>query len=755
VLAVGFDADNMAPSMVAATMLGGGQTESLILSLPFGRRMLVLSTVALLGGAAQAQIGASSSPATSPQPAAAPPLTAATIAPVSAPAASAPTVQFPSLPSAGPLTDSDRNALASALSAAKRGDAASAQSDLGLISDSAARKLALWAIVDIDGEQLSFMQLDQARRDLAGWPRAARRQQAAEKTIEISGLGPQQVIAWFGGQDPQTPQGAMALAAAYQLAGRTPDAQTLIKHWWRTQAFEADVQRTMRARFGAWLTQDDDVAREDTLLYGAQGPAAHDMLQYLPADQRALADARIALRDDSYRAPDAVADVPPALANAPGLAVERARYLEKRGLEQDALALLPQFPDGAPNDDAASRIWATRRLLINTALRAGDYRAAYAAATHHGLSTGQDFTEAEFYAGWLAFSKLHDPALADTHFAEIQRVGLSPITQSRALYWRGRAAEAQGEEDLSQTFYQAAARYFTTFYGQLAAEKAGQTMIVLATDPQPSPADQARFEGREVVRAARDLGDMREMDMFRSFALGVAETLPNAEESALLVDMVRSYGDQDLAMKTVRMAAQHGQILPERGYPIRNVPTAPEAPEPAIVFGITRQESGFDPRVRSGVGARGMMQLMPETAHAVARRIGEPYSPSMLDEPDYNMRLGAAYLGHVINDFNGSYVMAAAAYNAGPSRPIEWAAYCGDPRTSSVDPVDFIECIPFSETRNYVMRVLEATTVYRARLNGGSTRLTLTADLKRGGYVYRAPTTQTLAAVTPAAAPSP
>jgi soluble lytic murein transglycosylase len=742
VLAVEFDADNMAPGMVPATMLVGAQTESLILSLSFARRLVVLSCAALIGGAAQAQIGA---PATNPS--LTPPSSGATSS-----VAPAPAVQFPALPTAGPLSASDRNALAGALSAARRGDGGLAQSDMALIGDTAARKLALWAIIDIDGEQLSFLQLDQARRDLAGWPRAARRQQAAEKTIEISGLGPQQVIAWFGGEDPQTPQGAMALAAAYQLSGRAAEAQTLIKHWWRTQAFDVEVQRAMRARFGALLTADDDIAREDALLYGSQGSAAHDMLQYLGPDQRAVAEARMALRDDSYRAAQAVAAVPAALINSPGLAVERARYLEKRGLEQDALTLLPQFPDTAPNADAANRIWSARRLLINAALRAGDYRSAYAAATHHGLVTGQEFTEAEFYAGWLAFSKLRDPALADTHFAEIQRVGLSPITQARALYWRGRAAEAQGEEDLSQTFFQAAARYYTTFYGQLAAERAGQTTLTLLHDPVITPADQARFNGREVVRAARDLGDLSESDMFRSFVLSIAETLPDAEESALLVDMVSAYGDQDLAMKTVRMAAQHGQVLPERGYPIRNFPVAPEAPEPAIVFGITRQESGFDPRVRSGVGARGMMQLMPETAHAVARRIGEPYSPGMLDEPDYNMRLGAAYLGHVIGDFGGSYVMAAAAYNAGPGRPAEWAGYCGDPRSSTVDPVDFIECIPFSETRNYVMRVLEATTIYRARLNGGVTRLTLSADLKRGGYVYGPPPAQTVATATPAKA---
>ena len=232
------------------------------------------------------------------------------------------------------------------------------------------------------------------------------------------------------------------------------------------------------------------------------------------------------------------------------------------------------------------------------------------------------------------------------------------------------------------------------------------------------------------------LGDLGDRELFRAFVLDTAETLPTAQEYALLVDMARGYGDQDLAMRVVRSGAQHGFILPDRGYPLRSVSATPDAAEPAIVYGITRQESGFDPRVRSGVGARGMMQLMPETARVVARHIGESYQPGMLDDADYNMRLGASYLGQLINSFSGSYVMATAAYNAGPGRPADWAGYCGDPRGGTVDPVDFIECIPFSETRNYVMRVLESTEVYRARLNGGAAPITLSADLKRGGYVY-------------------
>jgi soluble lytic murein transglycosylase len=167
------------------------------------------------------------------------------------------------------------------------------------------------------------------------------------------------------------------------------------------------------------------------------------------------------------------------------------------------------------------------------------------------------------------------------------------------------------------------------------------------------------------------------------------------------------------------------------------------------VLAITRQESSFDPNVRSGAGARGMMQLMPSTASVLARRMGVSYSPSRLDEPEYNMRLGAAFLGQLVSQFSGSYVMAAAGYNAGPGRPTQWTQFCGDPRGGATDPIDYIECIPFSETRNYVMRVMENEQIYRAKLAGGSAPFTLSADLKRGAY---APSAVAPSVATPTAA---
>ncbi|MEO8925523.1 MAG: lytic transglycosylase domain-containing protein, partial [Caulobacteraceae bacterium] len=272
---------------------------------------------------------------------------------------------------------------------------------------------------------------------------------------------------------------------------------------------------------------------------------------------------------------------------------------------------------------------------------------------------GVAVAEAEFEAGWTALTKLRNPQGADQHFARLQTLGRSPLTQSRAFYWRGRATEAMGDPVGAQLFYAQAARYYTTFYGQLAAAKAGQAMITLGRDPPVTPADRSAFEAGDPIRAAKILAQIGAKDTFKSLVIGLSDMLPTAAEEAMLVDFVRGWGDQSLAMRVVRNAATRDLILPERGYPIRATPVAYGAPEAPFVLGIVRQESSFDPMARSGAGARGMMQLMPATAQSVARGLGLGYGD--LEDPVYNMTLGSAFLGQLVNQFGGSYVMAAAA----------------------------------------------------------------------------------------------
>ncbi len=641
----------------------------------------------------------------------------------------------PPLPGYEMAGEGDAQYLRMALTAAKAGDGNQVRTAISGIDDPLARKVAVWALADGAPDTMSFFEADSARRDLAGWPRAAGRQVAAEKLLETSGLPPAKVIDWFGGAEPVTAEGAMALAGALRATGYEMQARALIQRWWTTRLFEVEPQTAMRIRFGGYLSEAENNARADLLMWGPQGPAAQELVTALTGPDRALAEARMALRTGSSDANDKVARLSDDQRRHPGVVWEQALYFYKRGMASQAFSLSAGVK-GAPTEDAAARSWPDKRRMINSALAARNYQAAYNLARDCGMTTGADAAEAEFYAGWLALTRLNDATAAERHFARLAGAGVSPITQGRALYWQGRAAEALGKTAQAQAFYKQGGRHIAVFYGQLAAEKAGQTVITLGKDPQITQADRSRFDGRELVRAARMLNGFGLKDQFRAFVMHLDDVLPTAGEAALLVDLARTDGDQDLGMRAVRTAAQRGFILPERGYPIIPVPPTPGAAEPAFVLSISRQESNFDPKAHSGARAMGMMQLLDGTGRDTARLLGETYSTDRLYEAEFNMRLGSRYLGDMTGNFGGSYAMAAAGYNAGPGRPPQWVAICGDPRGGGADPLNFIECIPFSETRNYVMRTLETMQVYRARLNGGTAPLQLTADLRRGGYSY-------------------
>lgn len=373
------------------------------------------------------------------------------------------------------------------------------------------------------------------------------------------------------------------------------------------------------------------------------------------------------------------------------------------------------------------------RLRMNDALKVRDTAGAYRIISSHSLRPGSvDYAEAESYAGWLALNKLRNPQQADIHFRNLEQNVKSPVSKARAAYWRGRAAEAMGDTARAQAFYEDGAQHITTFYGQLSAEKAGRRTLVLTPDPKPTAADVADFETNELTQALRLLSAAGERNLVRVFGLYMGETVETPVELAILVDTLRGLGEQEVSLIAYRRGAQRGLILHERGYPLLSPPPVYGGAEDAFVLAIVRQESQFDPRVRSHADARGMMQLLPSTARATANRVGVEWQPDRLWEPSYNMQLGSGYLGQMVSNLGGSYVMAAAGYNAGPGRPVAWVKFCGDPRDPNGDPLDFLECIPFAETRNYVMNVLSNVEMYRARLGHGQAPLTLSADIRRG-----------------------
>lgn len=630
----------------------------------------------------------------------------------------------------GILSSQDMTLFQQGLTSARARDVIGTQSIMSRISDPTARKLVEWALVDTSDRQLSFTDLARAQTDLANWPRGDSRRAAGERALGAANASPDTVIAFFSGSAPTTADGAIALAAALEQKGQRREAQDLIRDWWRNRSFEEAQQSRIANRWSGWLTTEDHVARLNMLLLGPHGPATRAMVPLVPADRQAIANAVLALR--TAYSPDAiVAGLTQAQANDPAVVLERVRLLRSAGRQAEAFPLLAALPAAPAHKEGQDTLWSERRNYFLDALQQGNPRAAYAAMNGHGFPSGERKVDAEFFAGWVALTKLNDPAAAAQHFEVLRNSSSTPITQGRALYWLGRAAEARGDRAGAQRLYKAGAEHWQTFYGQLAAEKAGVTTLTLPGEPAPTPEDVNRFEGNEVVRAARILGAAGENTLLRVFAYHLDDTLP-AYDLTQVFDLMQGYGDQFGSMMVGRAASQRGFVMPERMYPLRMPPAVSGAAPPEFTLAITRQESSFDPLARSGADARGMMQLLPATGQGVARRMGLGFSAEQLWDPDANMKLGSYHLGELINNFGGSPLLATVGYNAGPARPPQWVARCGDPRSQQVDPIDFIECAPFTETRNYMMRVMENMQVYRARLNGGSAPLTPSADLARG-----------------------
>jgi soluble lytic murein transglycosylase len=629
------------------------------------------------------------------------------------------------------LNDQDTALFRQGFAAARARDVVGARNAAAQIGDPTGRKLVEWALLDTSATQLPYSDLAVAQSAFARWPRGESRRAAGERALDLAYAQPAEIVAFFDGRAPETASGAIALAGALEATGRTNEAQALVRDWWRTRSFEEAEQSRILTRWSGWLTQGDHEARLNMLLLGPHGPATRAMVNLVSPERQAVANAAMSLRG-AY-SPDAiVAGLSPSQAMDPIVVVERVRILRSQSRQSEAFALLSALPPAPSHDAGEDTLWSERRNYFLDALVAGNPQAAYDAMAGHGFASGERKVDAEFFAGWAALRKLNRPDLAARHFEALRQASQTPITQGRALYWLGRAAEAQGDVVRAVEFYKAGARHIQTFYGQLAAEKAGITTLSLPGEPAPTADDAAAFEANEVVRAARILGETGESSLFRVFAYQLDDDLPDAAQLGLLMDMARGYGEGFTAMMVGRAASQRGFLLPERMYPVRIPPQVEGAAPLAFTLAITRQESSFDPRARSGADARGMMQFLPSTASGVARRLGMPFSADRLWDADYNMALGSYHLAELMNNFGGSMLLATVGYNAGPARPPQWVARCGDPRGAQVDPLDFIECVPFTETRNYMMRVMENYAVYKARLNGGSAPLTPSADIALG-----------------------
>ncbi len=579
------------------------------------------------------------------------------------------------------------------------------------------RQILTWAIAMHGGPDVPSKEIAAAAVSLPQWPGMETLRNNSERALYRERPDPATVVTAFGGTIPQTLQGTILLARAHTALGALASAHSVLAPFWRSERLEARDEARIIDEFGAILTTEDHRARMERMLYADRISSAERVAELAGAE--ALEQAWAAAIRNEKTTPKLLSAVPVEQRSA-GYAFAEARYLRRHKKFSEAAAVMLKAPTERAKLIDPDAWWLERRVLSRELVDQGDMKTAYAIAAAHSAESPVNAADAEFHAGWYALRGLKDAKSGAKHFARIAEIAEGPISLSRAYYWLARAAEAGGPGDAKE-YYRKAAAYGATFYGQLAAERIGEKALNAAY-PDPTAADREAFEGREAVKAIRRLENIDYLSLADRLYRDLAGELTSPGELALLAVMAERRGDHFLSLKIGKIAAARGVDIGALAHPIGAIPASANisGAGKALAYAIARQESEFNVSAVSRAGARGLLQLLPGTAKDVAKKAGMSYSKSRLTtDAGYNATLGAAFLGEQLGRFDGSYVLTFAGYNAGPRRARQWIKRYGDPRGKDIETVvDWIESIPFTETRSYVQRVMENYQVYKMRLSG-------------------------------------
>ena len=588
-------------------------------------------------------------------------------------------------------------------------------------------KLLHWVELMRGGPGARFENIVQFLDQNPDWPGQKTLRGRAEFALQNSSN--ETAAAYFKKYPAVSLAGKIREADLIGAAGKEADATARLRDIWINYEFTDYEEKNFLEKYSAKLRPEDNAKRLDRLLWDGRETEARRMLPQVDLDHRALGDARLALDDMSPNAEHLLNLVPAALKSDPGLMYQTMKWHRRKNQSDEAIKIL----DHPPADLGRPNAWANeRQLLARIALSHNDVALAYRIASQHGLSEGPAFGELEFLAGWIQMRKLNDPVKAYPHFVRLYDQSKMPVSKARAAYWAAKAMAAQHLADYASGWYGKAAEQSTAYYGQLGGAAIGEASLArIQPEPEPKESEAADFETRELVRAARTLAVIGDPGDVKPFLFRLAEMASTPSDYAQVAKLAMALDRPEMAVYTARKASLAGVNLFDEYYPLVPIPPGGTA-EAALVLAVTRQESAFDQEAISKAGARGMMQLMPQTAKKVAKELDLPYSRDQLTaDRNYNMRLGHAYLDEMLTEFSGSYVLAIAAYNAGPARVHQWVASLGDPRSANTDAVDWVEAVPIAETRDYLQRVLENLQVYRLRLGNKDMAFRLAADLKR------------------------
>jgi soluble lytic murein transglycosylase len=575
-----------------------------------------------------------------------------------------------------------------------------------------------WRHLLTEGNKASFydyLNFINANKD---YPRLGRIKYLAEHKLSNEKITPGKIIDWFGDEEPLSGYGKMILGESYILTGQNEQGKKLIKEGWITADLSKTELSLFRKKFKNYLNAEDYIQRADYLAWENKYWDLKRMLRYLPKDYELLYNARQLLMSKSYGVDQAIKNVPDRFKNDAGLNFDRLKWRRKRGRIDSSAEILLNVKNTKDYLVRPDKWWDEREIISRSLIYEKKYELAYKIASNHALIEGSDYAAAEWMSGWIALSFLDDPLLSKDHFQNFYNNVSYPISTSRGAYWLARSYKALGDKENSKKWFEEAAKYLTTYYGQLAfLELNPNENFELSKDMEVDKKYREKFYSKELVKITYLLDELNE-DKYTKFILRhlANENIENGSE-ILASELSTNIGRFDFAIQIAKIASYEKRFHNKFNYPIISTPkniNGRKIPESAFILSIIRQESEFDLSANSHAGAKGLMQLMPYTAKLVAKQAKLPYVKSRLTtDPEYNINLGSHYVAGLILDYDGAYPFAIAAYNAGPNRVKYWKKINKDPQKKQIDYVDWIELIKFRETRNYVQRVLENYNVYR------------------------------------------
>jgi len=598
---------------------------------------------------------------------------------------------------------------------AKTAEATAAEKTIG---DPAALKLAEWFILRHPDGAANFDRYAAFIADNPGWPSMGQLRRRAEARLwqERSDAA---TVHSFTGDQPASAKGRFALARALLAEGDRDGAVRLVRESWRSEELAERIEGEAFDTFSDLLTRDDHRARMDKRIGAKDFSGAMRAARRLGDNDVSIVKACAAVMTNADKAKDLLDAVEPAARQDLGYTLCRIHWMAHHDQIAGATGLMLATPAETMPLQDTDEWWRERRMLARKLLDFGDFPDAYQVVRNAALPADPYYrADFHFMAGWIALRYLNDPATARAHFAHIDDGATNPIVIARAHYWRGRVAEAEGKNEEMRAEYEAAARHGTAYYGQLARAKLGLEKTELRTPPRPDR-DSGSALPDERVRAADMLYAIGERDVIRCFAADLADQSDDAALLAAIGELTAQKGDARAMLELGKTALARGLALDPYAFPTIGIPQhrqiAP-AIDRSIIYSVARTESAFDQHDKSSANAVGLMQVTPEAGRDTAKRFGVEYDwDRMVSDPVYNTQMGAAELSALLKEYAGSQIMTFAGYNAGRGRVREWVKQFGDPRDPNVDAVDWVERIPFSETRNYVQRVMENLGVYRVR----------------------------------------